>query len=544
MKSSILSLMFLIVFTQLFADESKIKSKIESVTVFQSSAQINRVGNTAIKAGRTEIIFSQLAMTINPQTIQVSGIGDFTILGVYHRLNYLEVIEASKRLKELQDSVKLISKKIEYLKKDINVYTEEANLIKANKTIGGQTNGLKVTELEAAANFYRRRLQEIFTLNLDLGYKINEFHEIINRLNGEINNVTGRRQEAVSEIVVEIIAEKAGPAKLELSYTVNNAYWVPEYDIRAIDINKPIELHARALIFQNTGEDWENVILTVSTGNPNQSGVIPSLYTWYLNYRNVNQQSGKLESRAARSYDAPAPAADDKELSEVVVTSSYNRSLAKASNSSNYTQVVQSQTQTKYEISIPYNVPSSNKQTHVKIQKYQLNASYRYYSVPKLDQDVFLQARITGWEELSLVPGDVNIFFEGTYVTKAYLNPQNFTDTLDISLGRDKSIVIKRELVKDNNAGGFIGSKKRIKKTYNISIRNTKNVEIPLIIEDQVPLSRDKEVEVEILDKSGAKYDELTGKLSWEFVLKPKTTEVKKFSFQVKYPKELFILNL
>jgi len=326
---------------------------------------------------------------------------------------------------------------------------------------------------------------------------------------------------------------------------VNNARWNPEYDIRAVDINKPIELHARALIYQNTGIDWNNVNLTISTGNPNRSGVIPSLYTWYLNYRNINQKIRRMKPTAARSsnvnMDAAAP---EMELDEAKGRVAEVKSLNYASNSSNYTQAVQTQTNVKYEISIPYNIPSSNKVTRVKIQKHKLEASFRYYCVPKLDVDVFLQARITGWEELNLVPGNVNIFFEGTYVSKSYLNPNSFIDTLDISLGRDKSIIVKRVKVKDKNKKAFIGGSNKIQRSWEISVRNTKSEDVHLYIEDQIPLSRNKVIEVALLSKDGAKHNETNGKLSWEFDLKPKTTKKLEFSYSVKYPKEYYLTNM
>lgn len=532
----------LIMSMQLLADESKVKSKIESVTVFQNGAQVDRTSSTYLKSGRTEIVFSSLAISINPQTIQVSGKGDFTILGVSHRLNYLKKNEANKRIQEMQDSVVMLTKKIEYLRKDINVANEEISLIKANKNIGSQQNGVKVTELEAAANFYRKRLQELFTLNLDINYKIKELTEINNQLQNQIRTLSGQRQEAVSEIIVEVIADKAGNAKIDFSYIVNNARWIPEYDIRATNIDKPIELHSRALIYQNTGVDWDNVKLTLSTGNPNQNGIIPSLYTWYLNYRNVNQTRNRLDAPSAGYKNNSAPQTEVAyDLAEVKTVS---KSLSNASNTSNYTQVVSSQTQVKYEISIPYNIPSSPKNTQVKIQKYQLDATYRYYCVPKLDLDVFLQARITGWEALNIVPGNVNIFFEGTYVTRAYLNPLNFTDTLDISLGRDKSIIVKRQIIKDKNGSAFIGGTKKDKKAYKITVRNTKSTDILLVIEDHIPLSRNKEIEVELLDKDGAKYNPITGNLQWELKIKSRETENKEYNYQVKYPKEYQILNL
>ena len=547
MKSIMLSLLALLFVAQLQAKEVKVKSKIETVTIFQSGAQVNRSGSVYLPKGRSELIFSNLAYPINPQSIQVSGKGEFTILAVYHRLNYLEKRKVESSIKQKTDSVALLKKQIEYIQKDINVYNEEATMIRANRNIGSQQNGLKATDLEAAADFFRKRLHEIYTKNLDLKYKIDELRTLQNLLNNQLRTLRSSKSEAVSEVVVEVIADKSGTANLDVSYVTNNARWTAEYDLRASDINKPIELHYRAHIFQNTGEDWDDVKLTLTTGNPNQSGTIPNLYTWYLNYRKINtrNKNNSLQTVATtQSYSGDVEASYDMEVADAVTISANSKAPRAAYNTSNYTQVVNTQTRVKYEISIPYNIPSSNKTTQVRIQKYQLEASYRYYCVPKLDLDVFLQARITGWDDLNIVPGNVNIFFDGTYVSKAHLNPNSFSDTLDLSLGRDKSIMVKRELMRDKSNTGFIGGKRKIKKNYKITVRNTKSTEINLVIEDHIPLSRHKDVEVELNEKSGAKYDALTGNLQWELKMKARSTESKDYTFVVKYPKDYIITNL
>ena len=544
MKIFILSLLTLFFVNSLFAKEIKIKSKIDKVTVFRSGAQIHRKANTYLQAGRSEIVFSKLAMSLNAESIQVSGKGAYTILAVYHRLNYLDRIKQTKRIREMQDSVKLLAKKINYINSDISVYQEEVSLIKANRVFGSPQVGYKVSELEAAANFYRKRLKFIYDSMLDLKYKKQDLNTKKAKLQNQINVLSRATQKALSEIVIEVIADNATNASIKVSYVVNNAGWNPEYDIRAIDINKPIELHARALIQQNTGIDWKNVKLTISTGNPNRSGVIPTLFTWYLNYRDVSNKSKVLRRSSSGYVNQQNVGGYDVQVTESAEPRMAKSLYQNASNSSNFTQAVQGQTNVKYEISIPYNITSSGKITGVKIQKFELYATYRYYCVPKLDEDVFLQARITGWEELNLVPGNVNIFFEGTYVSKSFLNPNTFIDTLDISLGRDKSIIVKREKIKDKNKKSFMGGKNKIQRSWEISVRNTKSKDIHLFIEDQIPRSRNKEIEVELSDKSGAKHDPVTGKLKWEFDLKPKTTKKLTFSYAVKYPKNYYLTNM
>lgn len=528
------------------ANEQKVKSKINSVTVFRNGAQVYRKVWLNLKKGRTEVVFSKLARSINANSIQVSGKGKFTILSVYHRLNYLDRLKVNRRIKNLRDSINDIKKDIQYIDNDISILNEEARMIKANIRIGGTQNGVKVSELQAASEFFRKRIGEIYTAILNHRFAKTEKQKLQSKLQKQLNTLSRSNVDAVSEIVVEVISQNTVKGSMSVNYLVNNARWNPEYDIRATKINEPIELHTRALIYQNTGVDWNNVKLTVSTGNPNRSGVIPSLYTWYLQYRDIRTKTRSLKKAKGytQTYDMELDVDDVKIASESrsdkkIVYSNFN-----ASNSSNYTTAVNAQTNMKYEISIPYNIPSSNKVSRVKVQKKLLDASYRYYCVPKLDQDVFLQARITGWEDLNLVSGNINVFFEGTYVSKSYLNANNFFDTLDISLGRDKSIVVKREKIKDKSRNTFIGSNKKTVRAWNISIRNTKSEAIKLIIEDQIPLSRSKDVQVELLKKSGAKLNAIDGKLNWDLELKGRTTKEIDFSYEITYPKNFYLTNM
>ena len=182
--------------------------------------------------------------------------------------------------------------------------------------------------------------------------------------------------------------------------------------------------------------------------------------------------------------------------------------------------------------------------TLVDIRKYDLNASYLYSVAPKLDMDAFLLAKGTGWEEFSLLPGEANIFFEGTFVGKTAINPNSIKDTLAISLGRDKRIVVKREKVKDFTTRKAIGSNIRETYSYELSVRNTKQEPIQIIVEDQVPVSQNSQIEVLVTDSGGAAYNKDTGKLQWIWTLQPNETKKAAFKFEVKYPKDKQISGL
>ena len=198
---------------------------------------------------------------------------------------------------------------------------------------------------------------------------------------------------------------------------------------------------------------------------------------------------------------------------------------------------VERQTSISFEIERPYTVKSDNRNTMVDMEIYQVPAFYQYYSVPKIEEEAFLIAGITEWEHYNLLAGEANVFFEDTYVGKTLLDAGMASDTLEISLGRDKQVSVKREKIKDFTTRQFIGNKKEEIRAWDITVKNNKNQEIEMIILDQVPVSTLEEIEVDVKELSGAKLDSETGKLKWSFDLKPGMTEEMELRYSVKYPK-------
>jgi uncharacterized protein (TIGR02231 family) len=215
-----------------------------------------------------------------------------------------------------------------------------------------------------------------------------------------------------------------------------------------------------------------------------------------------------------------------------------------SSNSSSFTTNIENTTSNVFEISLPYTIPSDGKEYVVAIQTYDVPAVYSYYSTPKLEKEVFLIATITNWEQTGLLPGEANLFNEGTYVGKSYFDTKITGDTLPISLGRDKNININRKKTKNYTEKNFTGNTKKTSLEYEIEIKNKKKGEIDLVIEDQYPLSKIEEVEVDLFNDGGATVNKETGKLRWNFKLKAAENKTLKFGYNVKYPKKIILNNL
>ncbi len=276
--------------------------------------------------------------------------------------------------------------------------------------------------------------------------------------------------------------------------------------------------------------------LSLSTGTPTQSGTAPLLSAWFLRFgsraddeRNVSNQLyqntiQKVESRAAMN----------KGQSEEVVNVRDKNLATPTENALN----------TSFDIDIPYDIASNNKAHSVILNTYNQPVNYKYYSVPKLENDAFLLAELADYEKLNLLPGEANIIFENTYVGKSMINPNATTDTLNLSMGRDKKIVVKREKVIEQNAIKTIGSSKKQTFTYEITLRNNKKEAVNLLLKDQFPVSTDKAIEVELINANGAIINTEIGILTWKLTLQPNITQKIRISYSVKYPKDQIIANL
>jgi uncharacterized ubiquitin-like protein YukD/uncharacterized coiled-coil protein SlyX len=617
MKYLLLILLNFYCFTA-FSQEKQVKadSKISSVTVFINGAQIKRIASVEIPVGISQVIFSGLSPEIEPQSIQAKAEGNFTILSVNRQNNFLEeqkfsleVSELSNRIQEQQD---LIAREQNL----IAVLRSEEEMLSKNQVVSGSSNGLDLAKLKAALDFQRIRLAEAKNQQLVVQQRINKNQIQLNKLVSQLNDLRAKSRSNTSDIVVKVSSKASLRTSFSLSYVVKNASWYPTYDLRAKDISSPIELVYKANVSQRTGEEWKDVQLILSSGDPSVGGSKPELKPYYIGYGIFNTRSQVITSVNGRviarsdgqavigasvkvkgttigtttdvngnySLQLPANAAslminyigfksaelrilserldaalenDMTELNEVV-GAGYDKieqrlqgrmpgvvvnNIRIRGNSSIQTSPVQveskeNQTNIQFNIQNPYTILSDGKQFTVDIGQYQISATYQYFAAPKIKPEAYLNASIVGFNEINLLSGEANIFFEGTFLGKTVIDLQNsMVDTLNISLGVDKNVVVSRERIKNYNEKQVLGSSQRANRGFVIDVKNRKTQTINLLIEDQIPVSNTSEVIVENEELSNGKLDESTGKITWNFKLKPDEQKKLDLKYRVKYPK-------
>jgi len=537
MKTILLSISIAL-FAVASAQENKkpVDSKIDNVTVFLNGAQVSRKATVQIPIGTTDLVFHDVSTALNAQSIQVSTDFGFTVLAVNHQINYIEEQSKREEITKLDTQLKTLKEKLNYQTAMLEVFNQEENMLIKNQAIGGSNVLLKVIDLKEALDFQRARMTEVQNKQLEINQIIATINKDITKIQLQMNELNAQNTRASGEIVVTVMAKEAGTAKMGISYVVNNAGWYPSYDLRVTDISKPMYLKYKANVYQNSGEEWKDVKLMISSGNPKESGTKPTLNVWNLDM--ILKNSSALNELVVVGYGT------QRKSAEVGSTSMMIRGTQPLMAPAAIPKVTVSEGQTafQFEIAQAYNIPSDGKQHTVDVQENTINASYEYFCIPKKDKDVFLTALITNWEELNLLNGDANLYFEGTYLGKAFLDTRNTKDTLEVSLGRDKNILVNRTKLKEFSKNQILGSSKTDERSWEITIRNKKQQTINITIQDQFPISNNKDIVVDKGNYKEGSLDETTNMITWRLKIDPAKEKKIGFNYSVKSPKSASIV--
>jgi Domain of unknown function (DUF4139)/N-terminal domain of unknown function (DUF4140) len=603
-----------------------VSSVIQQVTVFFNGAQVQRTANASINSGRTELIFKALTPNLDPRSLQVKSEGNFVVMSVNHQTNYLTETDKKDTLKVLEKMRDEMTDKINTENDKLTVLNHQETLLQRNEVqlLGIPNNSMKLEDLKQTIDFQELKYAFILEKRQNINKSIAKIHIEINKINLQINELSSKKTDPTSEIHVIVNATNTASGKFQISYLVPNANWYPTYDLRVKDILSPLSILMKANVSQSSGEDWKDVKLTLSTGNPTESGSKPDLQPWRLGMRTIYKNNRNIDlsyfnrnpnirhisgivtdgqngepvigasvvikgtnkgavTDANGHYELDLPITGNiitisfigyemydlpitqplmnvslKEsslaLQEVVVTgySAANDLRGRVAGielkkekvpTNSTTEIItekQQATTTTYDIDLPYSINTDGKYNSVEIKDINIAATYQYYVTPKLDRDAFLTAQIVDWEQYNLQSGEANLFFEGTFLGKTYLNAQATNDTMNISLGRDKNVVVTRTKLKEFTKKGFLSGKRSDSRSFDIVVKNKKSQAINIIIEDQIPLSVNKEVEIENEHKN-AELNAETGELTWKLKVESGKEQKVNLNYTIKYPKEMVL---
>jgi uncharacterized protein (TIGR02231 family) len=517
--------------------QTVVSSKITDVTVYRSNAQIVSEASTQLKAGTTEIVIDNISTAINPSSLQVAvkSKGNVSLLSAKYERNFLQSPDQHPKIKVLKDSLEILDYELRWLRDQKAVYVGMEDLLNKNKSLGGEEGSFKPSDVNILVENYRVKLLEVRQSLMNLDKKEKKTQEQRNKVQSQLTEANAKYNQPMGQIVLQISSLQPTSADFKITYSVYNAGWEPIYDLRSEGTDKPVNLSYKANIYQNTGFEWDRVNLTVSTGNPSQNNDRPILSTQFVDVYVPVQQYKSLETISLQK----APSRAKSEVGNLAYAGEeFDDAFMYDA------KVVENQLNVDFVVSLPQSIPSDGKYHLTSLEQYELPSVYKYHSVPKLDKGAFLLAKVSNWGQYNLLPGTANIFFEGAYVGESFINPNQTSDTLLLSMGRDERVQIKRKEIKDFTSTKFIGSNKTQTFTYEIEVRNNKGYAIEIEILDQIPVSRNKQIEVKLENAGGAKIHEESGKLEWLLKLNPGQTQKLTFSFSVKSPKDIVVSGL
>jgi len=571
--------------------KNTVSSTLTTATVYRSGAELVHTATARLERGSNELVVGDLSNTIDISSIRIGCSAGVTVMSVTFSTDHLQPQTVSSFVKKLQDSLAAIRKEVIRLDVLTKSADELLELLNGNKNVGGTNTGVSVAELAKMVDYQRQKQVEIRTEISGYNERTRQLNQLASKLELQIKEEEKKNATTGGSLVLQLMSPLAGPCDLTISYLTTAAYWTPSYDLKVNNSTDPLHIFYKAHVVQTSGIDWKHVKLSLSTSLPSQGGDAPVLKARFLRfveaitavgyyaapsaapanalenkigatqiqirgsssfYNNADPLfvvNGRVVSKEERDGLDPNTIKKIDVLKDKQATALYGSRAAGGvviitlKDGDDYVSLNDRTMDAAFDIDIPYDVPGNGMEQGVMLKEYQLPCVYQYYAAPGLDKDAYLLGQLTGWEKLNLLPGDAGIMVEGTYIGRSRIDPASIQDTLNLTLGRDKRIVVKKEKIVDFSSVKFLGSNKKQVYTYQVTVRNNKKEKIRMILKDQYPLTTDKDIETELLENGGAVVNKDTGILTWNLELAPGESRSYRISYSVKYPKDK-VLNI
>jgi len=514
---------FIFVFTISKADTPK-NIPLTEVQLYVQSAKLTHKGTVSLVLGKQTVLLKGLASELDESSLQLLGNPQTEILSFQLIREPLRSSPRPPSLAAMIDSSEQLQFEIDLLRANREVLIQEQQLILANKVIGGQ-QGVSVDQLQKMADFYRIRLQD---LNLKLAKSQNEANQLT-RKSALLKTIIEKERQELSlyevSLEVQLNCTKAGQHTFALTYLSEASFWEPVYELRSAGMAKELHIELNAKVTQHTGLDWDGVALRISTALPQRHTRKPELNPWVLDFY-----------EAALPYNADGR---EKGVSMSRLDVIAEPESAEVNNFARSSAFLNLEYLPKQLFTI-----KNAKAESIPLEMHVLKADYQHYAAPRLSKEAYLMAHVVGWDSLRLLPGNAMIYFEQTLISKTWIDFSAVNDTLELALGVDNAVKIEFKENLSFTDQRRISHQQRKQMQYNLEIRNSHATPILIIIEDQIPVSVQKEILVEDLALASAEHLVETGRLKWELNLA--ASELKKitYGFTVKYPKNKRITNL
>ena len=521
------------------------KAKVTAVKVYRNSAELQNTVSFSVPSGISEIVIGNISEEINEKTIQI-GVNskNISILSSQFTNDYstdFKMDTTNPQIKKVNDSIKIVENLISKNRIELDANKKAVELLDKNQTVLVGSNSSNVAQLTQLTEFYTNKRIELENKLVSLKTKGDDLSKKLSRLKSSLKTKEQKEAEEFADgvIVLKLMSPTAGNIKLNINYLTDNVSWKPYYEIKAEKISAPLDVTFKAIVKQNTGLDWKGVKLTLINGNSSRNNYAPTVSPWFIYARSPKEREIQREEASLIKTRAVASKAEyaDKDIAlegraEVVAVgyAGFN--------------VNTNELNTSYDIDIPYDILSNNEDHLISLYQQKIPADYQYFTAPNYNREAYLLAKIKDFSKYNLVSAPASIIFENMYIGETRISPDQTNNEMNITLGNDPKISIRREDIQDKSGEKFLSSYREKVITYDLVIKNNKKEQISIEVKDRFPLSNNEAVKIEVLDKSGAAKDDEKGFLTWNIKLSPSETKKLRVSYKVRYPKDYTINGL
>ncbi|MGM0935230.1 MAG: mucoidy inhibitor MuiA family protein [Pseudomonadota bacterium] len=506
--------------------------KLNQATIFLRGAELNNSAELVLPAGQSQITLTNVAKNVDKQSLSMSFATDDIVIRSVNLQHVPTKPSYTADITALIQKINEIKNQIADININVKVNDEQLALLKDQRFFGEST-ALSLEQISSKLDFIRKQMASILSEQHVHEQNIQKLTEEMELLQTQLESKMPANADSQTEIVLTVDTPKSITTNMHVSYMTPDAGWSPSYDIRAKAIDKPLLLTYKADVIQNTGINWEQVKLSLSSTNPTRNIIPPALSPWYLSVYDEQMadiSGGRMMMEMAPSAPAPIARMSAKKvnsgIADYVVTDTNGLNLS-------------------YNIELPYSLNSTPRSQSITIKQQDVDAKYRYTATPKLSEEVYLQAEVDNWQNLNLINGPANIYLMNNYIGSYQVMTDQLTKTLDVPFGVDKNIQISRvnnELLRKKPT--FIGSMIEQKESYIIKVKNNRNNDINLVVYDQLPVSQDSEIKITDMEYENGNLDKTNGKIKWALLLKPNQQTEIPLNYTLKYPKEKHIVGL
>lgn len=529
-----------ITYAQNSAKQVEAVSGITKVTVYTDRAQVTRMAEVELKQGLNAVTYKNLPWQIDENSFRArsDNAGNIRILGI-ETAAYLVEKPVDEKIRGLEDEIEKLNDEDKAFQDELSVLKVEQDFLSAIKvqTVEKASKDTATAQSDVAnykevLEFIKQSLTENTAKSRDIEVKRRELARKLSVKNGDLLNLQNSPHLELRSVTVNVETVRAGKANMELSYVISGASWFPKYDLRVMVKEKKVELSYYGFVVQNTGEDWKDVELMLSTAKPSMGAQMPELAGWFLESRELAQGNELTKQRFVDSAGR-VKVSGDAQITGLTMSSSPDD----ARNASDATEKV---SPISFKIKTNQTIPFDNSMHKTTILSQEFDAAFSYESIPKLSSYAYLKTTLTNTTSYPLLAGTMNIFWASDFVGTSWIQAVAPSEQFDAFLGVDETIKIERKQEKKfaDQTGGFLKSaKKRSTFGYRITVNNYQTVPVELVLTDQIPVAQSADVAVELISSEPEPDESASdGKMKWKLTLLPGEKKEIYFEFAVYAP--------